>query len=254
MEPVNCKICNKTFTPKYLNRGKVCSEPCRAKAISNSKMKYTAEQEKQILDLRDQKKTREEISKITGIKISKIKSVLVSNRKTIPMNDRQINARAGLIKAFGSMEAWSEHCRSGLTEDSMNRTLKSLAEMAKKRKINDGLTNSQRYQNRHREEIRAMWNQWNRDNAQYRASQTAKRRALKLRAIPKWCDDAMKKQIEAIYAQRQKGQHVDHIYPLQGKDVSGLHVPQNLRIISAEENLSKGNRMPKRESITNDGK
>lgn len=66
----------------------------------------------------------------------------------------------------------------------------------------------------------------------------ARRRAAELQATPKWVDRAA---LRAIYESCPKGYHVDHEIPLKHPDVCGLHVPANLRIIPASENLGKCN-------------
>ena len=70
----------------------------------------------------------------------------------------------------------------------------------------------------------------------------------KQRATPKWLSKGHKQAIEAIYKECQGvteetglKHHVDHIIPLRGKTVSGLHVPWNLQILLASDNCKKKN-------------
>lgn len=70
-------------------------------------------------------------------------------------------------------------------------------------------------------------------------NKVADRRALLISRIPIW---ANKEKIKQIYDSCPKNYHVDHIVPLQGNLVSGLHVENNLQYLPKEENLRKSNK------------
>jgi len=84
---------------------------------------------------------------------------------------------------------------------------------------------------------------------------SANKRATKLQRTPCWLSKNDADKIKDIYKlasvkSKETGVlwHVDHIIPLRGKNVSGLHVPHNLRVVPASENLRKSNKWD--ESIT----
>lgn len=88
-----------------------------------------------------------------------------------------------------------------------------------------------------------------RANAGRYAAISAKRRASKLKATPQWLDSKQLHEMKLLYlfvAERRRitglDLEVDHIVPLQGETVCGLHVPWNLQVLTASENASKGNR------------
>jgi len=98
------------------------------------------------------------------------------------------------------------------------------------------------------EVLREKGRDYQKKNLHKFAANNAKRDAAKLQRTPAWLtedDKWIMAQAYELAVLREKvvgGKwHVDHIVPLQGKVVSGLHVPNNLQILPAKLNRSKSN-------------
>jgi len=86
-------------------------------------------------------------------------------------------------------------------------------------------------------------------NPEIASAASRKRYAKKRLATPQWLSELQKDQISLFQEAADKMKldtginfHVDHIIPIQGKYVSGLHVPWNLQVITAQDNHRKGNK------------
>ena len=122
----------------------------------------------------------------------------------------------------------------------------------------DAYDRMMRWKAENREAVNANAKRWRDENPEktkaYVQAQAANRKAnvikrrLKMeKATPAWADvDKM----QAFYDEAQRltretgiQYHVDHIIPLQGETVTGLHCEANLQVIPAVENIRKGNRL-----------
>jgi hypothetical protein len=87
---------------------------------------------------------------------------------------------------------------------------------------------------------------WRKANPEKVNAMAAQRRARKVHATPAWASKVRIAEIYALAQSRTKATgfewQVDHVVPLQSKKVCGLHVENNLQVISANENRKKHNR------------
>lgn len=100
-----------------------------------------------------------------------------------------------------------------------------------------------------RAKILAQTNNWLAKNPGYKSENSRRYVLKKLKATPKWLTEDDVWLMAQFYELAQLRSsitgilwHVDHIIPLRGKHVCGLHVPANLQVVPAVLNCSKGNR------------
>ncbi len=105
---------------------------------------------------------------------------------------------------------------------------------------------AKRWREKNPEWSRSNTKEWRQKNKAYVAAYVAERYALNKKAVAAWTDVDMQRKILELYetaaklTQATNIQHqVDHIVPLRGKTVCGLHVWWNLRVVPASQNKNK---------------
>ena len=104
------------------------------------------------------------------------------------------------------------------------------------------------WQSENKDKRKQILSKHKRENRAKHTADTAKYRADKDKRTPNWLTEFDHIHIKALYQlaamrTRESGfpWHVDHIIPLRGRNVSGLHTPTNMRVIPGEENVRKNN-------------
>ena len=174
-------------------------------------------------------------------------SCLVCDRvDTLARNRRNAEHLAASSRAY--RKANPEKVKSAYVSYRARNPEKVKAWKSASQKRHRGAANKrqQRYHVTHREQINARIAAWQKANPEKELAKVRRRQAAKLRRMPIWADQQA---MDAVYRAAQIAKvtwpdveiHVDHVVPLQGRLVSGLHVHDNLRIIRAEANRSKSN-------------
>lgn len=153
---------------------------------------------------------------------------------------RHVYTCAGCFEPYGKARrrGRTDRCPRCLRRDAMKRFKVArptrLAELARERTARLGPRE------------RARKAEWQRRNRGLVTAKTRRRQLAQRHRTPAWADHEA---IKAFYVEAQRitdetgvPHEVDHVLPLQGKSVSGLHVEANLRVIPKVENARKGNR------------
>jgi hypothetical protein len=97
-----------------------------------------------------------------------------------------------------------------------------------------------KWRNENKEYQKQLILEWRIKNPNKRRIESAKYRSAKLNAIPPWFE---KDKVELIYQKAMEwNMTVDHVVPLQGENVCGLHCWDNLQLLDISLNSAKSNR------------
>lgn len=162
-------------------------------------------------------------------------------RKDRPYSYKKRDSEKDKIKRKATNKAWN------LANRDKKKITKKKWDLANKDRRREYSRSWQLVNKSRRSSVRKAWRTANKGKC---TSYCAKRRAKKIQATPAWLTKEQLKQIQDFYILAKNlvlttgiQYHVDHIVPLRGKDVSGLHVPWNLQVLTAHENINKSNKI-----------
>ncbi len=209
-----CKLCSiELENPRRFVKSKGICKKCNSKLFYHDNLEYCKQKSKQYYEANREEKLRKQRDRI----------------KANPENRKAI-----------SRKSYLKH------KEKRDRYNKEWV-----RKNRDKCSGySKKWQRNNKEKVKKREKEYAKANSELRCFYSSNYRARKLKATPKWLSFKDKERIKDIYAKRkvmserdQVTYHVDHIVPLKGDIVCGLHVPWNLQIITEKENCSKNNKL-----------
>jgi len=143
-----------------------------------------------------------------------------------------------------------QECHAAYMHDYRIKNATKISEMKKawaERNAEHKATMDREYAAKHPEKRIAARRKWAQANPGVDRAAKARNRAERSKRVPAWLSEEDKWLIAEAYALAALrtevfgfSWHVDHVVPLKGKIVSGLHVPWNLQVIPWADNLRKG--------------
>jgi len=217
------------------------------------------------------KESQNKLFKKMGIKLTEEQAATARARRWLnhePIVDGKKDcSKCGdnlLISEFGKdanklsgLTSWCKKC-SGLYYEENAERIKQRVRSYNESHKEEKYTNDKKYYENHREVYAENAKLWVKNNSEKRKqiqrdydqrtqpaknARTAHYRASKIEATPPWLNNHQLDEMRRMYENCPKGFEVDHIVPLRGKNVRGLHVPWNLQYLPAQENNKKGNRI-----------